>query len=412
MKTILCIDFDSYFASCEQHFNPNLRNKPIGVTATNGRTCIIAASKEAKKCGIVTGTRTWEAVKICPNIIFVPADFDRYLAITKKFLEICSRYSPYVEAFSLDELFLDLTPVTHLYPSIEFVVQDIKKCIRNEIGEVVTVSVGASHNKLLAKLASGLDKPDGFVWITPQNMDSIYAKIPMTKICGIGDRLKARLNFLGVYTLFQLRKYPFTMLQKEFGTVCAHHLKDISYGKDVSLVKHFTHQEEVKSVGRNYCLPDNEYDQAKILQIIYELCDEIALKLRKLSMRTRTVGLSLSGGKDLRGRKTVNRTMNKGSEIFEVCRFLYDSWGWTSMVRQIGIWTSNLEPDSHTTYSLFENPRNDRVIKAVDALNKKYGGKVVRNGFAFQTRALPTKPNGFFADKLERQQLREEFANL
>jgi DNA polymerase-4 len=404
----MCIDFDSYFASCEQHFNPNLRNRPIGVTATNGRTCVIAASREAKRYGVKSPIATWEAIKICPNIIFVPADFDRYLDITKKFLEICSRYSPLVEAFSLDELFLDLTPVMHLYPSVEFVMKDIKEKIKHEIGETITVSVGVSHNKLLSKLASGLDKPDGFVWITPENLDEIYAKIPLTKICGIGERLKVRLNFLGITTLFKLRTYPMQSLIKEFGPACAQHLKDISFGKDVSMVKHFAHEEVVKSVGRNYCLPENQYSQEKILQIIFELCDELALKLRKMKMQARTVGMSLAGDREMHARKTVPRYMNKGSEIFEICKMLYTTWKWNSMVRQMGIWVTNLEDNTHTSYSLFENPRQDKVREAIDTLNKKYGGKVVRNGFAAQTPSLPTKPNGFFADRYQRSQLKYE----
>ncbi len=411
-RTILCIDFDSYFASCEQHFNPNLRNHPIGVTATNGRTCIIAASREAKKKGIKTGMRTWEAVNICPEIIFIPADFDRYLDITKKFLDICSRYSPIVELFSLDELFMDLTPVMHLYPSIFSVVERIKADIRNEIGPVVTVSVGLSHNKLLAKLASGLDKPDGFAEINEKNLDTIYAQIKLTTVCGIGERLKKRLYCLGITNLLTLRDYPLFHLKKEFGNVCALHLKDIAYGKDVSLVRHFTHQETVKSVGRNYCLPQNEYSQERILQIMYELCEEVALKLRKLDKKAKTVGLSLAGEKSMQGRKTTDRYMDKGQDIFEVCYFLYQKWNWQWMVRQISIWVSSIEDKKVTTYSLFEDPRQDKLLKAVDSLNKKYGGHIVRNGYLAYAPKLPTKPNGFLADKYQREEIRKEYSHL
>jgi nucleotidyltransferase/DNA polymerase involved in DNA repair len=101
MRIILHIDFDSFFASCEQQFDSKLRGKPIGVTATNGRTCIIAASREAKKLGVKAPGRTWEAIKIIPDMIYVPAQFERYWEITQKFLNICKDYSPYVELFSL-----------------------------------------------------------------------------------------------------------------------------------------------------------------------------------------------------------------------------------------------------------------------------------------------------------------------
>src|SRR3989344_3530257 len=100
VRTIMHVDFDSFFASCEQHFNPNLRSKPIGITAENGRNCIIAASREAKKLGLKSPNNTWEAKRLIPDIILVKADFERYLEITKKLLEISNRYSPVVELFS------------------------------------------------------------------------------------------------------------------------------------------------------------------------------------------------------------------------------------------------------------------------------------------------------------------------
>ena len=428
---ILCIDFDSFFASCEQHFNPNLRGVPIGVTAANGRTCIIAASREAKKYGVKTGTRTWEALRMCPTIKFVKSDFERYYEITKKFLSICSSYAPDVELYSIDELFIDLTPALHLYPSLDWLVTDIKNRIKNEVGEVITVSVGASHNKLLAKLASGLEKPNGFVQITHDNLDSIYAKIALTAVSGIGGRLQIRLNAMGIYTLFQLRKCPLEYLKAEFGPACALHLKAIADGKDVSLVKSYKEMDSIKSVGRNYCLPANEYDQIIILQIVYELCEEIAIKLRRLNKKARTIGLSLQGERMMHGQKTTTFYMNKGKDLFEICKFLYDSWKWRGnshsnsitnkvygqearpeperregeWVRQISVWTSNLTDDNNLNTSLFENPRRDDVLKAVDRLNDKYGGHIVRSGYVAQAPKLKTVPNGFLADKWERLKL-------
>ena len=148
-RVILHIDFDSYFASCEQQFDERLRGRPIGVTATNGRTCIIAASREAKEFGVKSVTRVWEARKVCPQIITVPAYFEKYWEITQKFLNICKDYSPYVELFSLDEVFIDITSTQNLFGGKYKIVQTIKKRIEKEIGEYITVSVGLSHNKLL-----------------------------------------------------------------------------------------------------------------------------------------------------------------------------------------------------------------------------------------------------------------------
>lgn len=404
-RTILLIDFDSFFASCEQHFNPNLRGKPIGVTAANSRTCIIAASREAKTYGVKTGSLTYEAERICPGIIFIKADFERYLEITKKFLLIATSYSPIVELFSLDEVFIDMTPTLHLFQSLDDVVIQFKSRIRDEIGSTITVSVGVSYNKLLAKLASGLEKPDGYTIITRQNKDEIYNNIELTDLCGIGERYKRRLNMMGIYTLMQLQNCPLHLLKAEFGNVASQNLKRIALGSDDSPVIPYTEESVTKSVGRNYCLPKNQHNQTKILQTIFELSEEIGIKLRRIHKKGRTVGLYLSGDGSMGGRKTVGYHMNEGKDIFLVCKYLYTQWHWNSMVRQIGVWVSNLIDEEYVTIPLFQNPREELVQKAVDAINEKHGSHTVRRGFVLKAPKLKTVPNGFMADKYDRQKI-------
>lgn len=416
-RIILHIDFDSFFASCEQHFNPNLRNKPIGVTAENGRTCIIAASREAKRYGIKTGTRSWEAEKLYPEIIFVKADFDRYLEITKKFIEIASTFSPLVEVFSLDEVFIDATPIMHLHPSLLSLVSSFKKRIADEIGPTITVSVGASYNKLLAKLASGLNKPDGFFLINRENVDEVFRNVELTDMCGIGERFKRRLNMLGVQTLLELREYPLHLLRKEFGTVASQNLKRISLAQDDSPVISYMEDSVTKSVGRNYCLSHNEYDQDKILKILFELSEEIAIKLRRINKKGRTVGLYLAGETNMGGQKTFQTYTNLGEDIFKTCLSLRKKWDaeqgtntpsepGRKMVRQVGIWVSNLIDENAVTLSLFENPKKENVIKTIDAINEKFGHHTIRLGYLVDAPKLTTKPNGYFADKYQRSTLK------
>src|SRR5437660_1782874 len=141
---ILHIDFDSFFASVEQQCNPALRNHPVGITAHNGRTAIIAASREAKAKGVISPSRTYDAQRICRNIVFVTADFEKYYEISKKFLKICTDYSPFVEMFSLDEVFMDVTQTVSLFGGVDLLIKKIKQKIKEEIGEYITVSVGIS----------------------------------------------------------------------------------------------------------------------------------------------------------------------------------------------------------------------------------------------------------------------------
>lgn len=407
-RTVLHIDFDSFFASCEQQFHVQYRNKPLGVTATNGRTCIIAASREAKRYGIKTGTRSWEAFKLCPTLLLTPANFNNYWEISKKFLNICKDYAPFVELFSLDEVFMDVTGVLHLFGNEPLnIVQTVKSRIRHEIGEYITVSAGISHNKILAKMASGMKKPDGVFKISIEHIEHIYRTAQLTDICGIGERIKIRLNSIGVYTLWQLRQVPLRSLIAEFGPAEAGFLHQVGLGIDDSPVVSYTQKPEVKSVGRNYCLPHNTYDQRIILQNIFELCEEVGIKLRRLNRKARTVGLSLRGKRNGHGRVTSKMFIDSGTEIFKACKYLYDKWEWKEMVRQISVWSGNLGEAEFIQPSLFdaEKERNKKLIKTIDILNEKFGDHTIRNGFLLYADKLTTVPNGWGADRFERTSL-------
>lgn len=410
-RVILHIDFDSYFSSCEQQFDSSLRGKPIGVTATNGRTCIIAASREAKKLGIKSPTSTWEARQICPTLITVSAHFEKYWEITQKFLNICKDYSPYVELFSLDEVFIDVTSTENLFGDRYEIVRKIKQRINDEIGEYITVSVGLSHNKLLSKLASGLNKPNGFIQIDPQNVEEVYSRAKLTDFCGIGERVKVRLNKIGIYTPLQLRTAPLDVLISEFKDVEGHFLKELGLAQDSREVIPYYLPSETKSVGRNYCLPKNEYDQRAILQNVYELCEEVGIKLRRINKKARTIGLYLSGTRSHHARKTVSDYIDRGYDIYGLCKTLYDEWD-VAMVRQISVWAGNLQNAENLTLSLFDTiSKSSKIQETIDALNEKFGDHTIRNGFVYDSPSLKTVPNGYMADKFERQKLVQSFTD-
>lgn len=410
-RTILHIDFDSFFASVEQQDHPELRGKPIGVTAANSRTAIIAASIEAKKMGVRGGSNAREGFALCPTMQLVAAHFTRYFEISKEFLKICRLYSPYIEVFSIDELFMDVTNTAHLFGGVDNLITRLKAQIRRDIGEGITVSVGVSYNKLLAKLGSGMNKPNGMFVITPDNLDEVYSQIELIDICGIGSRIEKRLNMLGVNNLLKLRQISFEQLKAEFGPHEATFLKQVAWAQDETEVVHFGNNPEVKSVGRNYALPKNEYNQRIILQNIFELCEEISIKLRRLQKKAKTVGLSLRGTESMHGRHTVDTYMDTGKELFDVCRMFYKEWHWgqgekSGMVRQISVWAAGLVDVHNVQHSLFDfNYRNDKLIHTIDEINERFGDHTIRNGFLLYSEKLTTVPNGFLADKWDRMQL-------
>ncbi len=406
LRTILHIDFDSYFASCEQQFNPKLRGKPIGVTAANGRTAIIAASREAKKLGVKSPSRTFDALKIAPNIIFVSAHFEKYWEITQKFLDICKDYSPFVELFSLDEVFMDISSTQNLFGEKYQLIDNIRKRIRDEIGEYITVSVGISHNKLLAKLGSGMNKPNGLVEINKKDLLDVYEKVKLTDFCGIGKRIEKRLNNLRINTPLDLRNTPLRILIREFKEVEGNFLYNLGQGIDNSEVIPYYFPSETKSIGRSYCLPQNTYDQRVILQNIFELCEEISIKLRRLNKKAKTVHLYLGGERSEHGRKTVANYIDNGNQIFLICKELMSKWRWGQMVRQISISVGNLIDANNLTMSLFEeDQREEKVTKALDKINERFGDHTIKKGFLLYGPNLKTVPNGFMADRFERNKI-------
>lgn len=433
-RIILHIDFDSFFASVEQQKNPAYYGRPLGVTATNGRNCIIASSREAKKLGIKTASQAHEALKICPDLILVGADFRHYWEVSKKFIAICKDFSPYVEVFSIDELFMDITMSAHLFGGTYGVIKKLKERIQNEIGAVITVSIGVSHNKLLAKLASGLKKPNGVCEIKPSHIETIYRIAKLTDICGIGSRIERRLNNMGIYSLLQLRQTPREALVAEFGNVEGNFLKDVGLGIHTEVVHPFTQAPDVKSVGRQYCLPHNEYDKRVVLQNVYELCEEICLKLRRLHKKARAFGISLAGSDVIQDHITQQHYSNLAEEMFSVCariilrangasREVLDRYNSsqlrsnnillqyfsTGYIRRMGLWAGYLADANHVTLPLLaDEQRKNTLASIIDTVNDRFGDHTIRNGFLLYADKLTTVPNGFMADRFELKQLAKE----
>jgi len=420
---ILHLDMDSFFASVEQQANPALVGKPVGVIKGKGRTCIIAASREAKKWGIKTGTPTYEAKGIYPKIILVPADFDKYFSMTQKFIEICSRYSPDLEVFSIDELFLDVTKTAQFFGGTESLCQQIKGAMRKEIGEYITCSIGISYNLLLAKLASGLKKPNGIFEITLDNRDEILFSCQLTDVCGLGFRLQHRLFNLGITNFKTLREVPEEYLKASLGPFWPVELKRLSYGEDDSLLTRVGEIPKMKSVSRTFTLYENTTDPRMIESTLRNLCEEAAFKAREMKMMGREIGVGVRGeltpnarfgekwGGERSGdfrHRTLKYFVESGKEVFEVVSRLFGEMKWPGSVRFLGVWLSLLKPKSELTMSLLpEERKKENLVTAMDKINLRFGELTVFPAILLQgdpsagsgQRMIKSEVNGFLGDK-------------
>lgn len=401
-KTILHIDLDSFFATVEQQANPYLRGKPVGIVKAAGRTCVIASSVEAKRRGVVTGMPLNQAQFLCPELVLVPADFDKYFAVTRRFYSICSDYTPEVEIFSIDELFLDLTSTRHLFPGGPyFAALDIQNRVKREVGDWISCSVGISYNKLLAKLASSQKKPAGIFFITRKNRDEVLAKVDLDDICGIGWRLKKRLIDAGIVNLLQIRQIPMENLAAAFGPFWSVELKRLALGEDDSPLITSDQLPDPKSVSRTFTLFADATSPRVVKQTLRNLCEEAAAKMRAMGMMGRQVGLAIrGGGLGSWGHRTFKTFTDDGREIFNVCWQLYTSWNWRYPVRFVGVWVSLLARRDELTADIFpEKQKREKLLAGVDAVNNRFGDFTLYPASLLGREIIRPEVNGYLGDK-------------
>ncbi len=259
-REILHIDMDAFFASVEQRTFPFLRNKPIAVCGSPaGRSVVASASYEAKARGVKSGMNLSAAKKCCPDLLLVQCNPAKYNDTAERIISILIQFTDLVEVFSIDEAFLDVTYTLHLFGSSEAIARQIKEAIYQELG--LTCSIGIAPNKLLAKYASDHCKPNGLLRINSADIPKLLEHLPVTKLCGIGERLALRLRQLGITTCGDLAKCPTAILVQHFGQNGIK-LKNMGLGYDPSPVRSVANgfKSTAKSVGHSRTLDSDTND--------------------------------------------------------------------------------------------------------------------------------------------------------
>ena len=405
MKNILHIDFNSFFATVEQQANPRLRGKPIGVTGGDRmkRTVVGAASVEAKRFGVKTGMQIWEALKLCPNLILVQGDSDKYLEVTKRFLNILKDYSPNLEIFSIDEVFLEVEDNTDVLT----LAQEIKDRIKSEVGDYITCSIGISYNKLMAKLAGSLYKPDGLVAILdPQAAQFILDRVELDEICGIGRQIKKRLLNMGITNFQNLRlasRESLIASFKSYGEV----LYNMSRGIDNNPVIPFFEKEEVKSIGHRHTISHDTSDLNEIKQTLLKMSEMVGKRARDKKLVGKTIHVFFRYSFEFPYTKfegdgmqvTIQYTQD-GLEIFNAGFEAFLKLWNGKKVRMIGLSLSNLKPILPQTISLLpETYKKETILKVLDKINNKFGEFTLQRGILLNSQKIKRKANPFLADR-------------
>ena len=399
-RIILHVDLNSFFATAEQQTNPSLRGKPVGILKAIGRTCVIAASVEAKKYGVKTGMAAFEAKKLCSAIILLPADFDKYADITYRFINICKTYSPTCEVFSLDECFIDISETEKFFNGALACAFEIKDRLKSEIGDFMTCSIGISHNRLLAKLASSQIKPDGLFTITEDNALEILDQSDLLDVCGLGFGLYTHLVGLGIDNFPKLRLCSLYFLNKHFGSYWSLHLYNVSRGIDNSPVMPLAEIPDAKSVSRTYTTHRNLYQREGINRLVRNLAEEATAKAREMTMSGRYVGFCLRGGEDRwSGHRTLKTYINDGKVLFDLCQEIAKDWQ-VKAVRFCGVTLGMLVKNKYQPIPFFPtDQRRQKLIATIDKINQRFGDYTIFPAQLLGMDIIRPKVNGYFGDK-------------
>ncbi len=289
-RAIIHVDMDAFYASVEQRDNPALRGRPVMVGGSSRRGVVAAASYEARQYGVRSAMPSARARRLCPAGVFVAPRFERYREVSAGIFRIFRGWTDLVEGLSLDEAFLDVTEAVVSGDSIQDIGLDIKRRIADEFG--LTASVGMAHNKLLAKIASDYDKPDGLFHIEPGAVQRYLDPLPVQRIWGIGPRSGERLNDAGIYTAGQLRQTDIDVLERLFGEH-GHDLRLRAAGIDERVVNP---ERERRSVSQESTLGEDLHRLEEVMSLIERQSTKVAVKLAEKGLYGRTVTLKLRSG--------------------------------------------------------------------------------------------------------------------
>ena len=375
-RWIMHVDMDAFYASVEILDNPDLKGLPVIVGGRSARGVVSTCSYEARKFGVHSAMPLFEARRLCPHGVYLPVRPHRYAEMSGKIMAIFRETSPLVEQLSIDEAFLDLTGMERL-GGAETIAHQVQDRIQEELK--LSASVGLAPNKFLAKLASDMDKPHGFVKITPGEAEAMLAPMPVTKIFGIGRSAEDKLKQFGIERIGQLASADVTILRKVFG-INAEQVKRLALGLDDRPV---VNEEEAKSIGKentfDYDLTDFESCRDEVL----DLSGQVGWRLRRENLAGHTVTLKVKFADfhTITRSSTGDRLIAWDEEIFSLAEQMLRKINVKPGVRLLGVSVSNLfRPEDEPVLGFAEDERMQRRNRAIDSLKSKFGENIIKRG--------------------------------
>jgi DNA polymerase-4 len=379
---ILHVDMDAFYASVEERDNPSLVGRPVIVGGTaEGRGVVAAANYEARKFGVHSAMTAAHAVRLCPQAVFIRPRMERYAEVSRQIRAIYEEFTPLVEPLSLDEAFLDATGSEPLFGSSAEIGLQIKRRIRNELHLVA--SVGVAPNKFLAKIASDLQKPDGFVVVEQDQVQEFLDPLPVGRIWGIGKVTGQVFDRFGISTIGQLRHLSIETLEELFGSSGAHYWR-LAHGQDDRPV---VPDRVAKSISHETTFAEDIAESEVLQAWLVELAEQVARRLRRHELKGRTV--------ELKVRFADFHTITRSLTLTEPTNItLYLLQAGTELlrtklpkghlpVRLLGLGVKGFDDSGCSQRQLFDEPIRERqrqIDRVADEITEKFGRAAIRRG--------------------------------
>jgi DNA polymerase-4 len=381
-RAIIHLDLDAFYASVEQQRRPELRGRPVIVGGDRdhpGRSVVSAASYEARRFGVRSAMPLGQAIRLCPQGVVVPVDFSAYRPVSAQVFDIAHEYTPLVEPLSLDEAYLDVTGSLRRFGDARSIAEAIRERIHAVTG--LHASFGVASCKVVAKVASDLRKPRGFVVVEPGEEAAFLAPLPLRTLPGLGPAAERALESLGVHTLGELVARPRSVIERRLGRHAGASLWERAQGIDSSVV---SPPGRPKSISREETFSSDMRELEDLDARLRDLSADVGRRLRRGGWSARTVTLRLRYA-DF---ETITRqqTLDSGGLSDQVIggtamRLLRESWS-GAPVRLLGVGVSGIEDAAQLDLFSTATERQRRVDRALDSLRSRFGDSSVRRGTA------------------------------